>query len=72
MKTKIIKTKHELHWHIIDAYLNDILNFGVAHTDETFKNLLNELKSYVDKKLALNCNGDVMDFFVVFLQQSKD
>ena len=67
-----IETKHELHWHIIDAYLNDISNFWVAHTDETFKKLLSEMQKYVNGKLALNCNGDVIDFFVVFLQQPKD
>lgn len=72
MKPKIIKTKHELHWHIISNYLDDISNFWVAHTDEDFKKILTELKSYVNKKLALDGDGEVIDFFVVYLQQSDD
>ena len=72
MKHKTVKTRHELHWHIISNYLDNISNFWVAHTDETLKKLLNELQNYVNKKLELNCDGDVIDFFVVVLQQPKD
>ncbi|MBD5585227.1 MAG: hypothetical protein HDQ88_09095 [Clostridia bacterium] len=72
MKTKTIKTKQELHWHIISNYLESISNFRVAHTDEKFKKLLNEIQSYVDEKLATDCDGDILEICVVVSQKPEN
>lgn len=69
MKQKTIKTKHELYWYIIEDYLYTISEIGVASKDETFKKLLKELRSYVDKKLELS--GDIAEIYVTVVQQSE-
>lgn len=72
MKQKTIETRHELHWHVINDYLEALTTFWVANTDETFKKLLNNMKNYVDKKLALNGSGDVIDTYVTVLQEHDE
>lgn len=72
MKPKIIETRQELHWHVISNYLDDISNFWVANTDEAFKKLLKNIKDYVDGKLTLNGNGEVIDLYVTVLQKSDE
>lgn len=72
MKQKIIETRQELHWHVISNYLDDISNFWVANTDEAFKKLLKDIKDYVDGKLELKGNGEVIDLHVTVLQKSDE
>jgi len=72
MKPNVILTKQDVHWHIINSYLEAISNYVVADTDETFGNLLKQMQGYVNYKLKLNGAGEVIDFFVLVLQQAND
>lgn len=72
MKQKIIETRQELHWHVISNYLDDISNIWVANTDEAFKKLLKDMQDYVDGKLELKGNGEVIDLHVTVLQKSDE
>lgn len=69
MKPDIILTKQEIHWHIINDYLNSISGFCVSHKDEKFNKLLSEIQSYVNKKLAPDGNGDIIDIYVLVSQE---
>ncbi len=72
MKSNIILTKQDVHWHIISNYLEYLSNYCVADTDETFSSLLKQMQKYVNNKLKLNGDGEVIDLFVLVLQQSND
>lgn len=69
MKTKIIQTKQDVHWHIISEYLDSVSNFCVAYTDKTFRKLLSEMRDYVNKKLKPSYDGEIVDIFVTVLQK---
>ena len=43
---------------------------GATYKDEGFATRLNDLQNYVDEKLPLSGNGDIIDYFVTILQKS--
>ncbi len=72
MKPKTIKTKQEFHWHFIDVYLELLSRLYITHQDKVFCEKLNDLKNYLDEKLKLESNGEIVDTYVVVLQQSEN
>ena len=71
MENKVIETRHELEWHIINEFLEAIENYGIVYTDETFKKLLEDIQKYVYGKISLNGDGEVVDLYVVVLQEGE-
>ena len=72
MKTKITKTKQEFCWHFVAVYLELLSNIYPIHKDKVFFEKLNDLKNYLDNKLALETDDDIIDTYVVVLQQSEN
>lgn len=70
MKQKIIETKLEFSWYFISVYLEMLSKIGATYKDEGFATRLNDLQNYVDEKLPLSGNGDIIDYFVTILQKS--
>lgn len=72
MKQKIIQTKQDLSWHIVNSCLTELYNLGIAYNDKNFKKMLDKMQNYVDCKLALNSNGDILERYVIVLQKQDD
>lgn len=70
MENRVIETKHELDWYIINEYLDVIENYCIVHKDGTFKKLIKDMQKYVNGKLMPNGNGEVIDLFVTVLQSA--
>lgn len=45
---------------------------GIAYNDKNFKKMLDKMQNYVDCKLALNSNGDILERYVIVLQKQDD
>lgn len=72
MKSKTIKTKQDFCWHFVDVYLEMLSHIGAIYDDEVFCKKFYDLKNYLDKKLALENDGEIIETYVVVLQQRND
>ncbi len=72
MKNKTIKTKQEFCWHFVDVYLELLSQICAFRGDKVFCEKLDDLKNYLDEKLALKSDEDVIKTYVVVLQQSEN
>ena len=72
MKSKITKTKQEFCWHFVDVYLELLSQISAVHEDKVFFEKLNDLKNYLDEKLALKSDDEIVDTYVIVLQQSEN
>lgn len=69
MKQKIIETKQDFYWHFVDTYLDLLTHVAIAYEDKTFRDMLLEIKLYLDEKLKLNVNGEIIETYVTVLQE---
>lgn len=69
--SKVILTKQEIQWHFINDYLEALSGIVITQQDSIFNKMLKNMQDYVDSKLTLNGDGEVIDMFVLVLQQSK-
>ncbi len=69
MKQKTIKTKQDFYWHFIDTYIDLISHLHCISEDEVFCDKLNDIKKYIDKKLKLASDGEIIETYVTVLQQ---
>ena len=72
MKPKITKTKQEFYWHFVDVYLEMLSQIYAIRKDEVFFEKLNDLKNYLDEKLSLGNDAEIVDTYVVVLHQSEN
>lgn len=72
MKTKITKTKQEFCWHFVDVYLELLSQIYAIRQDKVFFEKLCDLKNYLDEKLALGNEEEIVDTYVVVLHQPND
>ena len=60
---KVKRTRQDLFWHFASLWL-EALNFTEIK-DEGFKDLYDELCSYVSEKLDRNISGEITDMYMV-------
>lgn len=72
MKQKTIETRQNFYWHFIDVYLDLLSQIHFIREDEVFYGMIGEMKSYIDKKLALDNDSDIIDTYVTVLQESDE
>ena len=72
MKTKITKTKQEFCWHFVDVYLELLSQIYAIREDKVFFKKLCDLENYLDEKLSLGSEEEIVDTYVVVLQQSEN
>ncbi len=72
MKNKIILTKQDYRWHMVNDYVQAIKSLGAAEGDEEFAKILNDMQNYVDKRLSLPSKGEIIDLFMLVLQKPTD
>lgn len=72
MKNKLIKTKQDIFWNVMRLYLYGISHYGICYKDKEFNRLYKELCEYVSKKVALPTDDDVIDSYVLVIQQASN
>ncbi len=72
MKTKITKTKQEFCWHFVDVYLELLLQIHSIREDDVFFEKLHDIRNYLDEKLSLGSEEEIVDTYIVVLQQSEN
>ena len=72
MKNKITKTKQEFCWHFVDVYLELLSQIYAIREDKVFFEKLCDLKNYLDEKLSLGNEEEIVDTYVVVLHQSEN
>ena len=72
MKQKTIKTKQDFYWHFVDAYIDLISHIHSICEDEVFREKLYDLKNYLNEKLHLASDGEIIETYVTVLQQSDE
>ena len=72
MKNKITKTKQEFYWHFVDVYLELLSQIYAIREDKVFFEKLCDLKNYLDEKLSLGNEEEIVDTYVVVLHQSEN
>jgi len=72
MEQKIIENKLDLPWYFISVYLDMLSKMGTLRRDKVFDKKLKDLQDYVNSKITLKSDGDVLDFFVTVLQKPED
>ncbi|MCM1306826.1 MAG: hypothetical protein NC037_04215 [Bacteroides sp.] len=66
----IVYIKEDFCWHYAAMYLDGLLNSAVVQ-DEEFMRLYNQVKEYVDSKIFIPYQGEVVDFNVVVERKIK-
>ncbi len=72
MKQKIIENRLDLPWYFMSVCLDMLSKLGGLRNDEVFDGKLKDLQDYVNSKLPLKSDGDILDFFVTVLQKPED
>ncbi|MDE7083112.1 MAG: hypothetical protein K2O89_05345 [Clostridia bacterium] len=72
MKNKTIKTKQDFYWHFVDTYIDLISHIHCIGEDEIFRDKLCDLKNYINEKLQLASDGEIIETYVTVLQQSDE
>lgn len=62
---KTVYSRLAFSWFLAGTYLDIMRGISCFSSDAEFNRLFNELRDYVDKKLTLQCVGDINDIFVV-------
>ena len=70
-KKKIVKTKQELEWSIVEFCMDELSGLSSVMQDEEFRKRYDALVEYIDKKLQLRTTGDITDRYVV-VEQYED
>lgn len=71
MNSEIVFTKQEIQWHLVNEYLEALSNIVITQKDKDFYKLFKDMQDYVNGKLMLDSDGEVIDMFVLVLQQSN-
>ena len=71
MENKTIETRHELHWHLADVYIQLFKALKGYKQDEAFHKMIDGLQNYIIDKLALESDDEIIDTYVVVLQAGK-
>ncbi len=69
MNSNFIQTKQNYEWHLIRNYLEGIYRYQEIKKDDKFIKLFKELFAYVESKLELPANGDIVDLYVTVIQE---
>ena len=69
MEKQITKTKKELIWEFVGLYLDLLENVPILRNDKGFLLLYQPLKDYVYHKNFDEQKGDVVDTYVVIMQE---
>lgn len=72
MKPETIETKQEFCWHFVDVYLELLSQIYAIRKDKVFFEKLCDLKNYLDEKLSLGNEEEIVETYVVVLHQSND
>ena len=72
MKPKITKTKQKFYWHFVDVYLELLSQICAVREDKVFFEKLCDLKNYLDEKLSLGNEEEIVDTYVVVLHHSEN
>ncbi len=71
MENKIIFTKQDLRWHILNEYLQSIKALVATTDDKELNKILQDMQNFINKKLKLATDEDVSDLFVLILQKPQ-
>lgn len=64
-------TQQNLYWYLVQFYLDGLHPVKFLMDDEGFRKIFNRMEKYVLKKIELPSGGDILDNYVVVVQEKE-
>ncbi len=68
-KTKRVITKHDLKWYFALSFVDLAETLGVYYEDKGFKSIVDEMRNYVNDKIDLTVDGEIVKTYVAVVQE---